>query len=174
MSSINLYSKEQVDSIANTKQNQLVSGSNIRTINGTSLLGSGNITISGSGSLDKTVTHGGSYGTAALDAFINSVQYGDAVCVVAGPSSSSSVAEHITVHGFVNNKTSNKVTIYGVGIYFDGQGGSQSLGNEIYVENSATHGSVYGNDISGTQVEVTVYDSSTNLKFSVERITLQN
>lgn len=55
MTNINLYSKEQIDSIANTKQNELVSGTNIRTINGNSLLGSGNLNIS-AGSLTKCYT----------------------------------------------------------------------------------------------------------------------
>ena len=55
MTNINLYSKEQVDSIVNTKQNQLVSGTNIRSINGNSLLGAGNLTIN-AGSLTKCYT----------------------------------------------------------------------------------------------------------------------
>lgn len=38
----------QLEEIINTKQNQLVSGGNIKTVNGQSLLGSGNIVIGGS------------------------------------------------------------------------------------------------------------------------------
>ena len=34
----------------NNKQDKLISGTNIKTINGTSILGSGNITIEGGGS----------------------------------------------------------------------------------------------------------------------------
>ena len=62
MASINLYSKEQTDTLlgakANSsdvttalagKQDTLVSGTNIKSINGTSVLGSGDIVISGSG-----------------------------------------------------------------------------------------------------------------------------
>lgn len=62
MASINLYSKEQTDTILSgkadtsaltqglaAKQDTLVSGTNIKTINGTSLLGTGDISISGSG-----------------------------------------------------------------------------------------------------------------------------
>ena len=52
MVSIDLYSKDQVNSLLNTKQNQLVSGTNIRTVNGTSLLGAGDISIS-AGTLTK-------------------------------------------------------------------------------------------------------------------------
>lgn len=44
------------------KQDALVSGTNIKTINGTSLLGSGNITISGSGLVD------GDYGDVEVSA----------------------------------------------------------------------------------------------------------
>lgn len=39
----------------NNKQDKLVSGTNIKTINGTSILGSGNITIEGGGSSDANV-----------------------------------------------------------------------------------------------------------------------
>lgn len=39
----------------NTKQNTLVSGTNIKTINNESLLGSGNITISGGGSSSRNI-----------------------------------------------------------------------------------------------------------------------
>ena len=42
-----VYTKEQVDTLLNTKQPTLVSGTNIKTINGQSLLGSGNINIEG-------------------------------------------------------------------------------------------------------------------------------
>ena len=42
-----LVTKEYVDHADNTKQNTLVSGTNIKTINNESLLGSGNITIQG-------------------------------------------------------------------------------------------------------------------------------
>ena len=55
MTSIDLYSKGQVDSLLNTKQNQLVSGTNIRTVNGNSLLGAGDISIS-AGNLTKCYT----------------------------------------------------------------------------------------------------------------------
>lgn len=47
-----LVTKEYVDHADNTKQNTLVSGTNIKTINNQSLLGSGNITIQGGGGGD--------------------------------------------------------------------------------------------------------------------------
>jgi len=42
----------------NRKQDQLISGTNIKTINGESLLGSGNITIEGGGTIDQSVISG--------------------------------------------------------------------------------------------------------------------
>lgn len=44
------YTTTQIDSSLSQKQNELVSGENIKTINGNSILGSGNITIQGGGS----------------------------------------------------------------------------------------------------------------------------
>lgn len=49
-SSTNPVQNKVVTSALNNKQAKLVSGTNIKTINGTSLLGSGDITISGGGS----------------------------------------------------------------------------------------------------------------------------
>ena len=43
------YTKAQTDTLLNAKQNTLVSGTNIKTVNGNSLLGSGNIEIEGGG-----------------------------------------------------------------------------------------------------------------------------
>lgn len=43
------YGEDEVDSLLSNKQDTLISGSNIKTINNTSLLGSGNITIQGGG-----------------------------------------------------------------------------------------------------------------------------
>lgn len=44
-----VYTKSEVDTALNAKQDQLVSGTNIKTINNESILGSGNITIEGGG-----------------------------------------------------------------------------------------------------------------------------
>lgn len=43
----NYYTKSEINTSLSQKQNTLVSGTNIKTINGTSILGSGDITISG-------------------------------------------------------------------------------------------------------------------------------
>jgi hypothetical protein len=43
-------------SVASTKQDTLVSGTNIKTINGSSILGSGNITIDSGGDLSDYYT----------------------------------------------------------------------------------------------------------------------
>ena len=42
---LNIYSKEQTDTKLSSKQDRLVSGTNIKTINNQSLLGAGNINI---------------------------------------------------------------------------------------------------------------------------------
>lgn len=59
------YTKSEIDTALNSKQNNLVSGTNIKTINNNSLLGSGNITIQGGGGgasnifdLDLSSTYG--------------------------------------------------------------------------------------------------------------------
>ena len=44
---LNIYSKEQTDTKLSSKQDRLVSGKNIKTINNQSLLGAGNINIAG-------------------------------------------------------------------------------------------------------------------------------
>ena len=45
------YTESEVDTALNSKQNTLISGTNIKTINNTSLLGTGNINIQGGGSI---------------------------------------------------------------------------------------------------------------------------
>lgn len=55
----NVYTKTQVDNLLSNKQNILVSGTDIKTVNGNSLLGSGNINIDSSGetiSIDSEVS----------------------------------------------------------------------------------------------------------------------
>ena len=64
------YSKVETNSLVATKQDNLVSGTNIKTINGESVLGSGDITIKAGGSGSSTFT-----GTAAID--IGGVKVGD-------------------------------------------------------------------------------------------------
>ena len=43
------YTEDEIDTLLNAKQNTLVSGSSIKTINNQSVLGSGNISVGGSG-----------------------------------------------------------------------------------------------------------------------------
>ena len=52
------YTKTEVDTELASKQDTLVSGTNIKTINNESILGSGNITIQGGGSVDQTIISG--------------------------------------------------------------------------------------------------------------------
>ena len=47
---VNVYTKSEVDDLLNNKQDTLVSGTNIKTINGETILGSGNIKIEASSS----------------------------------------------------------------------------------------------------------------------------
>lgn len=49
------YDESEVDNLLNSKQNTLVSGTNIKTINNNSLLGSGNISISGGSTVDTSL-----------------------------------------------------------------------------------------------------------------------
>ena len=63
------YEKSEVDTALNSKQNSLVSGTNIKTINHTSLLGSGNIDIQGGG----TVTVDDSLSTTSTNPVQNKV-----------------------------------------------------------------------------------------------------
>ena len=51
----NFYDKDETDDLLDEKQATLVSGTNIKTINNNSLLGSGNISISGSGIVDASL-----------------------------------------------------------------------------------------------------------------------
>ena len=53
--SLNVYNKTEIDSALNGKQDSLVSGTNIKTINGNSILGEGNIEITG-GTVDTTMS----------------------------------------------------------------------------------------------------------------------
>ena len=53
--SFNVYNKTEIDTALNGKQDSLVSGTNIKTINGNSILGEGNIEITG-GTVDTTMS----------------------------------------------------------------------------------------------------------------------
>ena len=54
MATLNIYSKEQTDNLLGTKQETLISGTNIRTVNGQSLLGSSDLVISGGSTVSLT------------------------------------------------------------------------------------------------------------------------
>lgn len=56
MTSVKIYSKEQTDDALRLKQDTLVSGTNIKTVNGNSLIGSGDIQISAQASV-KTLAN---------------------------------------------------------------------------------------------------------------------
>lgn len=71
--------KSYVDSALNGKQDALTSGTNIKTINGQSLLGSGNITISGGGDVtaagDNTFTGNNVFSGIAIADILDGTQY---------------------------------------------------------------------------------------------------
>ena len=56
LASLSSYDDSELRSLINAKQDELVSGTNIKTINNQSLLGSGNIDITGSAKLEETMT----------------------------------------------------------------------------------------------------------------------
>lgn len=61
------YTKSEADTLLNAKQATLVSGTNIKTINNTSILGSGNITISGNaGTITGVSANGTSVATSGV------------------------------------------------------------------------------------------------------------
>lgn len=69
MTNLNIYSKEQTDTLLSGKQDTLVSGTNIKTINSQSILGSGDISISGgSGATKHTYS---TFGDMVTDILLN-------------------------------------------------------------------------------------------------------
>ena len=67
------YNKVETVSLVNTKQDNLVSGTNIKTINGQSVLGSGNIVISGGGAVDSVAGKTGVVTLAKSDVGLGNV-----------------------------------------------------------------------------------------------------
>ena len=57
MTDLNIYSKEQTDTLLAGKQASLVSGSNIKTINGSSIIGSGDLSVTATATLPYYTIH---------------------------------------------------------------------------------------------------------------------
>lgn len=94
------YAVKQVYDIANAKQEALVSGTNIKTINGNSLLGSGNLVISTSGGTPTDVQING-----------NSITVNDVANIVTNSTYNSSTNKIATMTDLSGKEdTSNKVT----------------------------------------------------------------
>jgi hypothetical protein len=74
----------------NTKQNTLISASNIKTINGVNILGSGNIDVSGDGGGGVTTFTGGSTGFTPNTATSGAVTLGGTLAVANGGTGASS------------------------------------------------------------------------------------
>ena len=64
MATLNIYSKEQTDRLLEDKQETLISGTNIRTVNGQSLLGSTDLVVSGGSTV--TLTDNTTYFTLSI------------------------------------------------------------------------------------------------------------
>lgn len=71
------YTSTQIDSLLLNKQNTLVSGSTIKTINGISLLGSGDITITGGSDLSNYYTKSETYSKTEVDNLSSKVTFRD-------------------------------------------------------------------------------------------------
>lgn len=93
------YEFTDLSSILDGKQATLVSGTNIKTINNESLLGSGNISISGGGSVDQTYTPtstNAQSGVAIAGAgFLQNTATGTNAITIGGTASSSNTATNI-------------------------------------------------------------------------------
>lgn len=72
---LNIYSKEQTDTKLSSKQDRLVSGTNIKTINNQSLLGAGNINITGGSPNYRNLTINPE-ANQVVDIYLNSVIIG--------------------------------------------------------------------------------------------------
>ena len=110
---------ETVSNVAqglSTKQNVLISGNNIKTINGQSLLGSGDITISGGGS-----SFSGSYNDLTDKPVLFSGSYNDLTDKPTIPTTTSQLTNN---SGFITNiKTINGQSLIGSGdLVFSGGG----------------------------------------------------
>ena len=115
-----------------TKQDALVSGTNIKTINNTSILGSGNITVAGAsawgdltGDIDDQTDL-----KNALDAKAEKSLYGDTTINV-GRRASTTVGTYSTAEGYDNRATGSKSHAEG--------GSTEASGAEAHSEGHGTH-----------------------------------
>ena len=105
------YTESEVDTALNGKQPTLVSGTNIKTINNESLLGSGNIVIGGTGTIDDTVTR-------------NSPN----------PVKSSGIWSALQTKQEDLSQSSNAYDGYGISIFFDDGGLFYGMGGRLYYD----------------------------------------
>lgn len=142
-------SKGTLDNVLEAKnyQDELVSGENIKTINGTSLLGSGNITITG-----------GSGGSGADDVPINTIVEYDGTTIPDGwekveDSSNSNVysTEETIVGTFLGKPLYRKVVVTNIGI-----GGTDKEFYEIEF------------DVNPTDIDLIWVDASSSFLYNIE------
>lgn len=162
----NYYTKTDVDAIASGKQDTLISGTNIKTINNESLLGSGNINISGGGSSNFVELTQAEYdalvsgGTVDPDSLyiitdaseVNLSGYAESSAVtaeiaaaVSGKADTSAVTQSLsskqdTLVSGTNIKTINNESLLGSGnIDIQGGGGATySAGTNISIDSANT------------------------------------
>lgn len=113
LSNLNTTNKDDLVSAVNemvaTKQNALISGTNIKTVNGNSLVGSGDLVVGGSVSMTDTEVD------AAVDAaFVYTYTITNNAPALVSVQSSASVGETVTITNIYNTRVSIVVgTTYG-------------------------------------------------------------
>lgn len=136
-----------------SKQDTLVSGTNIKTVNGNSLLGSGDVTIQ-SGSLPFCFAIKGSYGTSATSSTITTVQ------MTAG-TPTGTAGSNVPTSGYISDSTAFEVSSGGImckkagwvsvagSLYISG--GTIQSAAYIFQNNSERFGSGYWGQSTGAQ-----------------------
>ena len=160
--SLNVYNKTEIDTALEGKQDSLVSGTNIKTINGNSILGEGNIEITGGGSSNKTW-----YFTGASDFLTNTAVSQVRILVAGGTISYGevSVGDNVIIDNdyyfVVLNKYANTYNKYIVIMpIYDVFSHSNVLGYVMEVPDEAL-ASVIINKVT-TPVDTTISDTSEN------------
>lgn len=139
-----LSDQTDLQNALNAKQNTLVSGTNIKTINGSSVLGSGDITISGGG-IQNTAT-----GTDSLTILGNPTQYEQAINIGAQSYASGNYAT--ALGGYDPEYGECQADDYGTSIGASSQGG---VGSTTVGYASTDNGS--GNTLVGRETFIDEY-----------------
>ena len=180
----NYYTKTEVDNAITaataTKQDTLVSGTNIKTINNISILGSGNIDVQGggggkavSGGTNISITTGETADTINCTLPITATTYGDPKNIILG--SSNSVPDRYNTSASIVFGRMSKVKSYDslVGGYKceNEKGQSQTFGNCTKTKNQCEFASGQYNTSNKAN---TTFGDSGNTLFSVGNGTAEN